>query len=304
MEAKHLRHRVDPEGAEDAFARARARRRLKLAELPDGMVVLDGLLDPESGAVLRHTLDRLMPPPRKGDDRTTTQRRHDALVDMARRWAPVWTSPRRPPLLANTHTTTLRGEPGAPGAEVARIVLPASVAQRMACDAKLVEIEVDENDQPIAVAPARRTVQPATWRALVRRDKGCVLCGAPPEDCEAHDRSGRPWDLDHRPTLDERVLLCLACHREEHAKHARRRHQGDDGCELDDGGTGPPAAKVDDTGTGPPADEGDDTGTGLPADEGDDTGTGLPAAEGDGTGTGPPASEADDTDTGPPAPDP
>jgi hypothetical protein len=51
----------------------------------DGMVALDGMLDPESGATLTAALHALMSVQVDGDDRTTGQRRADALTDLAHR---------------------------------------------------------------------------------------------------------------------------------------------------------------------------------------------------------------------------
>ena len=51
----------------------------------DGMFAIDGLLDPEGGSLLRGALDALMGPPQRGDGRTASQRRADALVEMAQR---------------------------------------------------------------------------------------------------------------------------------------------------------------------------------------------------------------------------
>ena len=45
----------------------------------DGMYAIDGMLDPEGGSLLRSALDALMGPPQRGDGRTTSQRRADAL---------------------------------------------------------------------------------------------------------------------------------------------------------------------------------------------------------------------------------
>ena len=229
-QARHHRHQVDPEGAQDAFARARARRRLSLGELPDGMLTLEGRLDPEGGALLRTALEQLTPPPRPGDRRSPAQRRADALTELARRGLDgrpgARAAGRRPHLVVTVPVATLEGRRGAPGAELGSgAVVPAAVAQRLACDAVLTEVGVDQRGQPVAVARARRTVPPSTWRALVVRDGGCVLCRTcPPSWCDAHHWK-EPWSRRRRSRLEDLCLLCRRCHVDLHAQGLRLQRE-------------------------------------------------------------------------------
>ena len=59
-------------------------RFLKLAQTIDGVWNLSGALTPEGGAMLRTALDAAMTRPAPDDDRTTTERRHDAFLDLIR----------------------------------------------------------------------------------------------------------------------------------------------------------------------------------------------------------------------------
>src|SRR5262249_20958732 len=63
-----LRHCLDPDGALKDANRDYERRHLYLSELMDGMYAVDGLLDPEGGALLREALDALTAPPERGHD--------------------------------------------------------------------------------------------------------------------------------------------------------------------------------------------------------------------------------------------
>lgn len=81
--ARRLRHCVDPDGAQADANKAHTRRRLHVSETMDGLVVLDGLLDPESGAVLRTALNAAMTAPGPEDGRCAAHRRADALIDLA-----------------------------------------------------------------------------------------------------------------------------------------------------------------------------------------------------------------------------
>jgi hypothetical protein len=84
-ELVHVRHALVPDAAAAAAEDAHQRRRLSVSETFDGMVALDGLLDPEAGAVLLSALAPLLTPAGPDDRRTPVQRRADALVDLCRR---------------------------------------------------------------------------------------------------------------------------------------------------------------------------------------------------------------------------
>jgi hypothetical protein len=66
--AKNFEHSVDAEKAQDDANRAHQRRYLNISEPLNGMVRLDGLLDPEAGAVVRNAINAT-PPPATGADR-------------------------------------------------------------------------------------------------------------------------------------------------------------------------------------------------------------------------------------------
>jgi len=83
--ARELRHRTDPSGmAELALAQQR-KRRLRLYQLGDGMLGLEGALPPEGGVALKLCLDSLIGVPPKDDERSQPQRQADALLELCRR---------------------------------------------------------------------------------------------------------------------------------------------------------------------------------------------------------------------------
>jgi hypothetical protein len=75
---------LDPDGVQPDAGRDFARRGITLSPF-DGMMVVQGQLDPEGGTALATALDALMSPPEAGELRNPAQRRADALVDLARR---------------------------------------------------------------------------------------------------------------------------------------------------------------------------------------------------------------------------
>ncbi|HKF75140.1 MAG TPA: DUF222 domain-containing protein, partial [Candidatus Dormibacteraeota bacterium] len=75
MAARVLRHCVDQDGDLAEIDREFERRRLWLSETVDGVYVLNGILDPEGGAVLRTALEAAEGQPLPGDRRNGPQRR-------------------------------------------------------------------------------------------------------------------------------------------------------------------------------------------------------------------------------------
>ena len=144
-----LRHWLDPDGSLKDANRDYERRHLYLSELLDGMFAIDGMLDAEGGSLLRSALDALMGPPERDDGRTTSQRRADALVEMAERQLDQGELPQRgcqrPHLMLVAQTATLSSEPGAPAAELeSGQPVPGEMARRIACNASLSPAESGE----------------------------------------------------------------------------------------------------------------------------------------------------------------
>jgi hypothetical protein len=81
----HLRLVADPDGADALAERRQQRRGVWVASTWEGMVALNGLLDPEAGQLLVAALEPLARPASADDPRSASQRRADALVELARR---------------------------------------------------------------------------------------------------------------------------------------------------------------------------------------------------------------------------
>src|SRR5690242_1618213 len=82
--AKNFEHQVDAEAVLADANRAHERRYLQIGEATNGLVRLEAQLVPEAAAMLRTRMEPFMKPA-KGDDRTGSQRAHDALVEVLRR---------------------------------------------------------------------------------------------------------------------------------------------------------------------------------------------------------------------------
>ncbi|TCC53725.1 HNH endonuclease [Kribbella capetownensis] len=95
--------------------------------------------------------------------------------------------------------------------------LSAGAIRRLACDAEILPIVLGAKSQPLDVGTSQRLVTRPMRRALNARDKGCVVCGAPPIQCEAHHVV--PW-LDGGVTaVSNLVLLCKRHHNDLHSGH-------------------------------------------------------------------------------------
>ena len=94
--------------------------------------------------------------------------------------------------------------------------IPRSELERLACQADLFGILFDGNGLPLWHGRRTRTVSPQQWRALIARDRGCVLCGAAPSYCHAHHIV--PWSPPAEgPTdIDNLVLVCNRHHHHIH----------------------------------------------------------------------------------------
>ncbi|HEX9099980.1 MAG TPA: DUF222 domain-containing protein [Candidatus Dormibacteraeota bacterium] len=208
----HLKHCLDSDGVLGDANKANSRRFLHLSQTFDGVYRIDGWLDAEGGAVLNTALDSIMGPWREGDDRSATQRRADAAVEMARRQLDGGQLPavggQKPHLAVSVDMATLGKEPGSMAAELEwSQPIPAETARRLACDAVITPIIDGEADR------TSRVVSGATRRALIARDRGCRFpgCDCPPAWTDAHHV--KHWANGGPTTLENLILLCRRHHR-------------------------------------------------------------------------------------------
>jgi hypothetical protein len=95
--------------------------------------------------------------------------------------------------------------------------LSAAAIRRLACDAKIIPLVLGSNSEPLDVGRAERLVNRAIRRALNARDRGCVVCGAPPIQCDAHHLVH--WIDGGETCVTNVVLLCRRHHIDLHAGH-------------------------------------------------------------------------------------
>jgi Domain of unknown function (DUF222)/HNH endonuclease len=146
----HLRLVADPDGADRRAERQHGRRGLWLAATWEGMVAVNGLLEPEAGQTLQAALEPLARPADAHDTRSGGQRRADALTELARRQLEGGRLPQsggvRPQLLVTVDLDSLLGHPGGVGGELGGIgVLDPEACQRLACDGAVTRVLVSRH---------------------------------------------------------------------------------------------------------------------------------------------------------------
>ncbi|MXZ53349.1 MAG: DUF222 domain-containing protein, partial [Acidimicrobiaceae bacterium] len=86
-----------------------------------------------------------------------------------------------------------------------------SELERLGCNADVYGLIFDGRGLPLYHGRKTRRVSPQQWRALVARDRGCVICGAAPGWCQAHHV--KYWILGGRTDIDNLALVCHQHHR-------------------------------------------------------------------------------------------
>jgi hypothetical protein len=231
--ARQLLTRLADEGEGVRDPDAEQRRFLDFSTDATGMLVGRFQLDPVAGAAFRAAIaSESAPRPVDAggsageggggrDPRTPRQRRADALVTLVERAMGVAVPRRgeRPRVVVHATPDQLAGVAGAGCATTeSGEVLPSWVTGRLACDAVLQRVVVDADRPslgPLDVGREHRLVTLPQRRALAARDRGCVICEAEPDWCDAHHVV--PWSQEGATDLGNLVLLCPSHHTAVHA---------------------------------------------------------------------------------------
>jgi uncharacterized protein DUF222 len=214
---RYARHVADPDGFFKDAEENHLRRRLHISQMSDGMHAIDGILDPECGAAVKTALDSLAKPRGPEDDRTHSQRMHDALAEVVLHAMDEGKLPRRNGVKPHvTITTTLEGlknEVGAPPADL-ELSLPISTRtlERIACDCTISRVLLADS-MVIDVGRATRVNSAPRGRALRVRDKGCRFpgCDRPVNWSTPHHIVA--WSRGGPTNLVNELLLCYYHHR-------------------------------------------------------------------------------------------
>jgi hypothetical protein len=267
---------ADPDADDRGYVEASDRECLELSRVGAGYH-LAGSLTIEHGQALTAALRAVTPVPAVGDDRTTTQRRAQALGDLARvvldHGLAGTGKAVRPRIDVLVSYETMRDlvaraaadgtdEPAtglAPGltprtvADAARFEdgtpVPRVLLDRLACDGELNRYVFGPASEILDVGRAQRTFTRSLRAAIIARDKHCRFpgCTAPPALCEGHHIAH--WSRDHGDTsVDNGILLCWHHHDHVHTRSIAIRRRGSRWVFIDAIGHGLPDACPEDGG--------------------------------------------------------
>ena len=214
-----------PDQAGDDAEQVHDRRRLHHSTTLEDMGRLDAWLEPELAELFGDALDAEVARDRPADDdRTAGQRRHDAFGRLIRRAVTAPDSPKRHgapvQLLVLVTGEALDRQPGAAPARTAGgHVLAPRALDRLSCSSPLARCLL-AGSVPLDLGRRVRIATEAQYRALVARDRGCVVrgCGRPASWCTPHHIV--PWQHGGPTDLSNLALICEAHH---HALHDRNR---------------------------------------------------------------------------------
>jgi hypothetical protein len=219
----HWRQAVNASQRDRELEELKHRRYLQLSETPEGMGRIEGLLDPLGFELVRLAIDGASPIPSAEDQRTPSQRRADALVDLC---AEAMDSGRmaeaggeRPHLIVLVSSDRLEGEMKGGGETVDGRALSQADLESLACDASLSRMIMGPASKPLDVGRKTRVIPPALRRAVMVRDRHCRHPGC--------DRPSRWCDVDHilswqeggETKLSNLQLLCRYHHSLKHQRH-------------------------------------------------------------------------------------
>ncbi|WP_344218798.1 HNH endonuclease signature motif containing protein, partial [Kribbella sancticallisti] len=210
---KQVLNTLDTDGAEPAENDAYHREALWLRPVDHGLK-FGGFLANENAELFKTTIHALAKPHKtldgELDPRPRDKRQADALVTILGTATTASTGPGIPHLTVTIDFNDLKTATSqAVGELVHGDNLSAAAVRRLACDAAILPIVLGSNSQPLDVGTEQRFVTGAMRRALNRRDKGCVICKAPPPQCHAHHITH--W-ADGGPTSVENLALFCGSH--------------------------------------------------------------------------------------------
>jgi hypothetical protein len=215
---RQIRHCEDPDGTLADANENYERRYLHLSQTFGGLFVIDGRLDAEGGATLRAALNAFDEPWKADDTRSGSQRRADALVELARQRLDAGNLPevggQKPHLSVTASMSTLLKQPGCAAGDLEwSQPVTADTARRIACDCAMTRVLLGPNSEPIDVGRCTRTIPPALRRALVVRDHHCRFpgCDRPADWCDGHHLIH--WIDGGETNLANTCLLCRRHHR-------------------------------------------------------------------------------------------
>ena len=213
---QHVRYMVDPDSFDNQVEEDWEKRFLSISE-SGGMFHLSGVLDREGGTALKTAIESLSKRLGPDDARLPKQRRADSMVEIVHRAMSRGSLPKRhgvrPHIAVTTTIEALKGELGAAASQLQNgTPISSKTVQRLACDGALHRV-LKADSMVIDVGRAKRTAQPAQWRALEARHRTCAGpgCDRPLNWTSAHHIDF--WAEGGHTNLHRMLPLCFHHHR-------------------------------------------------------------------------------------------
>ncbi|MFL5798738.1 MAG: DUF222 domain-containing protein [Actinomycetota bacterium] len=220
---EHWRSAVEPEAELEEERERFERRVLHVSPTFDGMVRVDGNLDPETGQCLITAMRSVTDAEARSggaDTRTPGQRRADAVGEICRGHLDRADRPvvggERPHVTVVLDLESLEGRAGRRCEldDVGRVT--PSAARRLACDASVARVITTGRSEPLEIGRRTPVVPASLRRAVAVRDRGCRFpsCDRRPGWCDAHHAIH--WSDGAETALSNLVSLCRRHHRMVH----------------------------------------------------------------------------------------
>ena len=221
----YWRHNADRPGVVVDAELQLVRRRFDYSRKPNGMIEGEFAFTEAAGEAFITTVDALMPPPDDGDDRTASQRRHDAVEDLARGFLEGSEAPEvggeKPHINVLVDINALQGTPGGTHETETGQVLDVETIRQLSCDGSVSRIVWDGKSEILDVGRRTRVIPAALHRAVIVRDRHCTWkgCTRSPRWCDVHHIIS--WADGGETAITNLCLLCRYHHTLIH------RHEGD-----------------------------------------------------------------------------
>ncbi|MEV8375565.1 DUF222 domain-containing protein [Kribbella sp. NPDC056861] len=221
-----VRNLLDTDGPEPREDAARRREEVWTKKTDDGGIRFGGFYAAENAEALETVLQAGAKPHNTDDGdpdpRSRGKRQADALMDAMTIALNSGDLPARGGIKPHITVTIalkdlLEAGKHATGDLAFGDGLSAAAVRRLACDAGIIPIVLGSAGQPLDVGREHRLVTPAIRNALNVRDRGCVVCHAPPIYCDAHHVVS--WAEGGDTSLSNMVLLCRVDHTSLHQGH-------------------------------------------------------------------------------------
>ena len=209
--ARMTRHYLPQSDSCAEHRRQHENRWASLVQDPDGSWRLSAYFGYDDGKRVSIAFNQMIRAHRNGErragERTTAQRRADALANLITGEGPHGRPKVTLLMIADYDTVSrelrnLRYDDG--------LAVPPDRIAKLAADAKILPAIFNAEGDPLWLGRADRHASAGQRTVLAARDGGCINCGNPVERCEPHHIE---WFSKGGPTdVDNLALLCESCH--------------------------------------------------------------------------------------------